>query len=210
MAGGLGRSDHVALLRAYDGWQEARRVGRGDGYCWEHFLSPNTLQLMHDMRGQFLDVLKETGFVDPRAGVEAYNSRGRDPHMIAAILCAGLFPSVGQLKPQGRRVGVFTREDGKVDIHPSSVNARMADPRHPWLMYSEKVKTTDIFLRSTSVVSDFALLLFGGDLHPSSKAGGGFDMLGGYLHFAAAPRTGQLVLVRRPPPPLPVSACRCL
>jgi hypothetical protein len=83
---------------------------------------------------------------------------------------------------------------GKVDIHPSSVNAFVNQFPLPFLVYSEKVKTASIYVRDSTNISDYALLLFGGSLSPS-KTGEGIEMLGGYLHFSASKRTIELIQV---------------
>ena len=33
-------------------------------FCWDNFLSQPTLELIHDMRSQFYDLLRDIGFVD--------------------------------------------------------------------------------------------------------------------------------------------------
>ena len=43
---GDSESDHIALLRAFRGWEEAKRYGRFKQYCWDHFLSHNTLEVI--------------------------------------------------------------------------------------------------------------------------------------------------------------------
>jgi ATP-dependent RNA helicase DHX36 len=112
--------------------------------------------------------------------------------MVRAVLCAGLFPSVVQCKARGKRTAFFTKEDGKVEPHPSSVNARVNSFPQPWLVYSEKVKTTGIYVRDSTNLSDYALLMFGGSL-TTSKSGQGVEMLDGYLQFQASKKTTQLV-----------------
>jgi ATP-dependent RNA helicase DHX36 len=39
-----------------------------------------------------------------------------------------------------------------------------------WLVYNQKVKSSDIFIRDSSCVSDYALLLFGGALSTQVRA----------------------------------------
>ncbi|OMO49784.1 hypothetical protein CCACVL1_30803 [Corchorus capsularis] len=177
-------SDHIALLKAFEGYRDAKRNGRERAYCWENFLSPVTLQMMDDMRNQFIDLLSDIGFVDKSRGASAYNQYNHDLEMVCAILCAGLYPNVVQCKKRGKRTAFYTKEVGKVDIHPASVNAGVHLFPLPYLVYSEKVKTTSIFIRDSTNISDYALLLFGGNLIPS-KTGEGIEMLGGYLHFSA-------------------------
>ncbi|KAK8936318.1 putative pre-mRNA-splicing factor ATP-dependent RNA helicase [Platanthera zijinensis] len=185
-------SDHIALLKAFDAWKEAKSCGRDRAFCWENFLSPITLQMIDDMRNQFLDLLSDTGFVDKAKGTKAYNLYGGDIEMICAILCAGLYPNVIQCKRRGKRTVLYSKDVGKVDIHPSSVNSRIHSFPLPFMVYSEKVKTTNIYIRDSTNISDYALLLFGGSLAPS-KTGGGIEMLGGYFHFSAPESVTQLI-----------------
>ncbi|WJX11399.1 RNA helicase [Trifolium repens] len=185
-------SDHIALLKAFEGWKEAKSKGSEKEFCWENFLSPVTLRLIDDMRTQFLNLLSDIGFVDKSRGVHAYNQYSHDLEMVCAILCAGLYPNVVQCKRRGKRTAFYTKEVGKVDIHPSSVNARIHLFPLPYLVYSEKVKTAGIYIRDSTNISDYALLLFGGNLDPS-KNGEGIEMLGGYLHFSSSKSVIELI-----------------
>ncbi|EHA8587102.1 putative protein BREAST CANCER SUSCEPTIBILITY 1 [Cocos nucifera] len=185
-------SDHIALLKAFEAWKDAKRSGSERAFCWENFLSPMTLQMMEDMRNQFLDLLSDIGFVNKARGVKAYSQYGDDLEMVCAILCAGLYPNVIQCKRRGKRTAFYSKEVGKVDMHPSSVNAGVHLFPLPYMVYSEKVKTTGIYIRDSTNISDYALLLFGGSFVPS-KTGEGIEMLGGYLHFAAPKSIIQLI-----------------
>ncbi|KAJ0876848.1 putative hydrolase [Helianthus annuus] len=61
-------SDHIALLKAFEGWKEAKKSGNEKSFCWENFLSVQTLKMISDMRLQFLDLLSDIGFVDKSKG----------------------------------------------------------------------------------------------------------------------------------------------
>ncbi|CAA7020316.1 unnamed protein product [Microthlaspi erraticum] len=185
-------SDHIALVKAFEGYRDAKRGGNERDFCWENFLSPVTLKMMEDMRNQFLDLLSDIGFVDKSRGPNAYNQYSHDMEMISAVLCAGLYPNVVQCKRRGKRTAFYTKELGKVDIHPGSVNARVNLFSLPYLVYSEKVKTTSVYIRDSTNISDYALLMFGGNLIPS-KTGEGIEMLGGYLHFSASKNVLELI-----------------
>lgn len=187
-------SDHIAILKAFEGWKDAKRRGNGRAFCWENFLSPVALEMIEDMRNQFKDLLSDIGFVDKSSGDNAYNQFSDDLEMVCAILSAGLYPNVVQCKRRGKRTAFYTKEVGKVDIHPASVNAGVHLLPLPYLVYSEKVKTTGIYIRDSTNTSDYALLMFGGSLAPS-KSGSGIEMLDGYLHFAAS--DSVLELIRR-------------
>ncbi|KAM7505061.1 hypothetical protein LguiB_003965 [Lonicera macranthoides] len=187
-------SDHIALLKAFEGWRDAKRGGNERSFCWESFLSPLTLQMMEDMRRQFIDLLSDIGFVDKSRGANAYNQYSNDLEMVCAILCAGLYPNVVQCKRRGKRTAFYSKDVGKVDIHPASVNAGVHLFPLPFMVYSEKVKTSSIYIRDSTNISDYALLMFGGNLIPS-KTGEGIEMLEGYLHFSAS--KSVLVLIRK-------------
>ncbi|GBG82962.1 hypothetical protein CBR_g36488 [Chara braunii] len=191
---GDSQSDHFALLCAYDEWQKVRRDGKNvaQTFCWQNFLSMPTLQMMEDMRQQFVDLLSQFGFMDKSAGVASYNRYGNDMELIRAVICAGMYPNVVRVEKKGRQTLLHTREDGRVKLHPTSVISMDSLSRNSWLVYHEKVKTTDIFIRDASAVGDYALLMFGGEMS-TSPSGAGFSMLKGYLHFSTAPRSTQLV-----------------
>ncbi|XLU78163.1 hypothetical protein S245_001584 [Arachis hypogaea] len=146
------------------GWKEAKPSGNEKQFCWDNFLSSVTLRLIDDMRLQFLNLLSYIEFVDKSRGPNAYNQYSHDLEMVCVILCAGLYPNVVQCKRRGKRTAFYTKEVGKVDIHPASVNARVHLFPLPYMVYSEKVKTTSIYVRDSTNILDYALLLFGGNL----------------------------------------------
>lgn len=60
-----GDSDLLGMLNAYAGWKSSRGGGYREeqNYCMRNCLSLHTLQQIDLMRQQFLDLLKEIGFV---------------------------------------------------------------------------------------------------------------------------------------------------
>ncbi|KAJ6309204.1 hypothetical protein OIU76_018742 [Salix suchowensis] len=63
--------------------------------------------------------------------------------------------------------------DGRreVHIHPSSVNCNMKAFPHPFLVFLEKVETNRVFLRDTTNISPFSILLFGGAISIQHQTG---------------------------------------
>uniref|UniRef100_A0A3P9HF04 ATP-dependent DNA/RNA helicase DHX36 n=1 Tax=Oryzias latipes TaxID=8090 RepID=A0A3P9HF04_ORYLA len=165
------KSDHLTIVYAFQGWEEAkRRGGRYEReYCWDNFLSANTLQMIHNMKSQFGEHLKHTGFVsskdpkDPESNINSDNEK-----LIKAVIVAGLYPKVATIRPSHSKkrpgVKVYTQADGKVNIHPKSVNAEEKEFNYTWLIYHLKMKTSSIFLYDCTEVSPFSLLFFGGDI----------------------------------------------
>lgn len=85
-------SDHLALVRAYDGWSNAEIQKAGYEYCWRNFLSSQTLRAIESLRKQFFYLLKDIGVVDPNS--DNCNAWSHDEHLVRAVISAGLFPGV--------------------------------------------------------------------------------------------------------------------
>ncbi|GJU46258.1 DEA(D/H)-box RNA helicase family protein [Tanacetum coccineum] len=56
---GRDNSDHLVLLRAYDGWKAAERQQLGHEYCWRNFLSSQTLRAIDSLKKQFSYLLRD-------------------------------------------------------------------------------------------------------------------------------------------------------
>ena len=56
--GAGGSSDHLALVKAFNGWSAARRAGQERGYCTSNFLSSSTMMMVNGMRTQLLGELQ--------------------------------------------------------------------------------------------------------------------------------------------------------
>ena len=85
-------SDHLALVRAFEGWKDAERRQASYEYCWRNFLSAQTLRAIDSLRKQFFFLLQDTGLVDHNP--ENCNRLSHDEHLIRAVICAGLFPGI--------------------------------------------------------------------------------------------------------------------
>ncbi|XP_038879207.1 DExH-box ATP-dependent RNA helicase DExH3 [Benincasa hispida] len=184
-------SDHLALVRAYQGWRDAEKQQSGYEYCWRNFLSMQTLRAIDSLRKQFFFLLKDTGLVDYDA--EKCNISNHDEHLIRAVICAGLFPGICSVVNKEKSLALKTMEDGQVMLYSNSVNAGYPKIPYPWLVFNEKVKVNSVFLRDSTGVSDSILLLFGGNV---SRGGldGHLKMLDGYLEFFMKPALAETYL----------------
>ncbi|XP_068136975.1 ATP-dependent DNA/RNA helicase DHX36 [Hyperolius riggenbachi] len=165
------KSDHLTVLNAVLGWEEAKRYGpRAErDFCWDNFLSSNSLKMLINMKGQFAEHLLAAGFVSSKNPKDAKSNVNSDNEkLIKAVLCAGLYPKVARIRPTGRKkratVKVSTKPDGRVCIHPKSVNIEETEFHYSWLVYHLKMKTSNIFLYDCTEVSPYSLLFFGGDI----------------------------------------------
>jgi ATP-dependent RNA helicase DHX36 len=93
-------SDHMALVRAYEGWKDAEREGSGYEYCWRNFLSAQTLQAIHSLRKQFSYILKDAGLIDSDANTN--NSLSHNQSLVRGVICSGLFPGISSVVVNSR------------------------------------------------------------------------------------------------------------
>ncbi|KAE9597508.1 hypothetical protein Lal_00030035 [Lupinus albus] len=188
---GRAYSDHLTLIRAYEGWKEAEAQQAGYEYCWRNFLSSQTLRAIDSLRKQFFYLLKDTGLVDHNS--VAYNTWSHEEHLLRAVICAGLFPGVSSVENKPKSITLKTMEDGQILLSGNSVNGNVPRIPYPWLVFNEKVKVNSVFLRDSTGISDSVLLLFGGNI---SRGGldGHLKMLEGYLEFFMKPELAKTYL----------------
>ncbi|RWR85420.1 DExH-box ATP-dependent RNA helicase DExH5, mitochondrial-like protein [Cinnamomum micranthum f. kanehirae] len=181
-------SDHMALVRAYEGWKDAEREGSAYEYCWRNFLSAQTLQAIHSLRKQFTYILRDAGLLDVDAGIS--NNLSHNQSLVRAIICSGLFPGMASVVHREKSMSFKTMDDGQVLLYVNSVNARYQTIPYPWLVFGEKVKVNTVFIRDSTGVSDSILILFGGALtHGVSK--GHLKMLDDYIDFFMDPSLAE-------------------
>uniref|UniRef100_A0A0E0P1B2 RNA helicase n=1 Tax=Oryza rufipogon TaxID=4529 RepID=A0A0E0P1B2_ORYRU len=177
-------SDHMALVRAYEGWKDAEREGSAYEYCWRNFLSAQTLQAIHSLRKQFSYILKDAGLVDSDANTN--NSLSHNQSLVRGIICSGLFPGITSVVHRENSMSFKTMDDGQVLLYANSVNAKYQTIPYPWLVFGEKVKVNAVFIRDSTGVSDSILILFGGAVTKGSMAGH-LKMLDGYIDLFMDP-----------------------
>ncbi|KAM9318436.1 ATP-dependent DNA/RNA helicase DHX36 [Pholidichthys leucotaenia] len=194
------KSDHLTIVNAFQGWEEAKQRGPRyeREYCWDNFLSASTLQMLQNMKGQFAEHLVHAGFVsskdpkDPKSNVNSDNEK-----LIKAVIVAGLYPKVAMIRPSHSKkrpgVKVYTQADGKVCIHPKSVNAEETEFNYTWLIYHLKMRTSSIFLYDCTEVSPFSLLFFGGDITIQMRDDQETIAVDKWIVFRATARIANLV-----------------
>ncbi|KAG7032056.1 DExH-box ATP-dependent RNA helicase DExH5, mitochondrial, partial [Cucurbita argyrosperma subsp. argyrosperma] len=183
-------SDHLAIIRAYEGWKEAERNFGGYDFCWKNFLSVQSMKAIDSLRKEFFSLLRDTGLVDEHSNT--YNAWSLDERLIRAVICCGLYPGVCSIVMQHneKSFSLKTMEDGQVLLYSNSVNARESRIPYPWIVFNEKIKVNSIFLRDSTAISDSMLLLFGGSISKGDQVGH-LKMLGGFLEFFMKPDVAE-------------------
>ncbi|KAJ8476961.1 hypothetical protein OPV22_020688 [Ensete ventricosum] len=138
---------------------------------------------------------------------QPFNLNANHPSIVKSIICAGLYPNVAAttegivnsalagttLLASGLPLKDQTvLSDGKreVHIHPSSVNHNVKHFRYPFLAFLEKVETSKVFLRDSSIISPYSLFLFGGSMSIQHQAG--LITIDGWLKLTAPAQTAVL------------------
>ncbi|TKY50912.1 ATP-dependent RNA helicase A [Spatholobus suberectus] len=182
-------SDHLALVRAYEGWKNAEMDLGGYEYCWKNFLSSQSMKVIDALRREFICLLKDIGLVD--SNTASCNAWSSDVNLIRAVICYGLYPGICSVVHNEKSFSLKTMEDGQVLLYSNSVNARETKIPYPWLVFNEKIKVNSVFLRDSTAVSDSVVLLFGGSLF-KGDADNHLKMLGGYLEFFMEPTVAEM------------------
>ncbi|GFO08324.1 hypothetical protein PoB_003482900, partial [Plakobranchus ocellatus] len=115
--------------------------------------------------------------------------------IIKAVLTAGLYPQVGQVLTtpsvdiSDQSSCLVETSQGVAQVHPSSVNKNLA-LTGSWMVYHEKVRRSRVYVRDTTVISPYALLLFGGaiDVQHTQR----LVLIDGWIRFKAVARTGVI------------------
>ncbi|KAL1803374.1 hypothetical protein ACET3Z_032021 [Daucus carota] len=182
-------SDHLALVRAYEGWKAAEIDLAEYRYCWNNFLSAQSMKTIDSLREEFYSLLRETGLAD--SNINMHNVWSYDENLLKAVICYGLYPGICSIVHNEKSFSLKSMEDGQVNLYSNSVNARASKIPFPWLVFNEKIKVNSVFLRDSTAISDSALLLFGGSIS-RGNIDGHLKMMGGYLEFFMEPMTAEM------------------
>ncbi|XP_019627907.1 PREDICTED: ATP-dependent RNA helicase DHX36-like [Branchiostoma belcheri] len=194
------KSDHLMLINAFKSWERAKSQGRESErrFCWDNFLSVNTLKMLSNMKLQFAELLQDIGFVQTRNPSNPQcNKNSGNIRLVKAVICAGLYPNVAKVRgPKQhfrKRPPKLVTKHEKVQLHPKSVNADEKYFEDGWLIYHMKMKTTQVFLYDCTMISPYPLLFFGGDITIQKDGNQETVAVDNWIIFRAATRTAKLV-----------------
>ncbi|NXB91223.1 DHX29 helicase, partial [Vidua chalybeata] len=189
-------SDHITIYNAYLGWKRARQEGgyRAEmTYCRRNFLNRTSLLTLEDVKQELIRVVRAAGFTAPSTqcgwdGNGATQSLSlSETALLKAVLTAGLYDNVGKIL-YTKSVDITEKlactvetAQGKAQVHPSSVNRDLQT--YGWLLYQEKVRYAKVYLRETTLISPFPILLFGGDIEVQHRER--LLTVDGWIHFQA-------------------------
>lgn len=214
-----GKSDLLTFVKAFDAWRELRESRPGftaeNEFCSTHFLSRKTLISISDGRKQLADALADAGFGLPNTGRSergwerhaAVNQYNNNVRVVKAVVCAALYPNVARIdlpdstyyevaggtvanEHEARKIKLRSKTGERLFLHPGSVNFHECNYESRWLAYNAKIKTTKMYVRDSTMVSPYAILLFGGEIAVQHKKGQ--MSVDGWVIFKAPARVAVL------------------
>ncbi|XP_078384818.1 ATP-dependent RNA helicase A protein-like [Oculina patagonica] len=161
---GSRHSDHIALLSAYQAWEDARSVEDESAefhFCDSHQLNMSTLRMTSEAKLQLKDLLCNAGFPDECMHPQPFNYSGPDSKldMVVALLCLGMYPNVCVHREKRK---VLTTEGKAALIHKSSVNCSNREQTFPspFFVFGEKIRTRAVSCKQMTMVNPLQLLMF--------------------------------------------------
>ncbi|XP_075953803.1 ATP-dependent RNA helicase DHX30 [Anarhichas minor] len=168
-------SDYLVFIRAVLGWRRLQHEGDRedrDEYLYKHTLSRFSLRFINGLISQFSDNLNEAELVTRASECQRsnslYNEHSNQDELLKAVLLAGLYPNLIQVKKglvtKGGRFRpnsmCFRTHNGPVVLHRASVNRGKEELPSRWLTFFSAIQSNgNVFIRDSSTVHPLALLL---------------------------------------------------
>ncbi|XP_054452635.1 ATP-dependent RNA helicase DHX30 [Anoplopoma fimbria] len=167
-------SDYLVFIRAVLGWRRVQHEGDRedrDEYLHKHNLSWFSLRFINGLISQFSENLHEAQLVtrsnECQRNNSLYNEHSNQDELLKAVLLAGLYPNLIQVKKgvvtKGRfrpNTTCYRTHNGPVLLHRASVNRGKEELPSRWLTFFSAIQSSgNVFIRDSSTVHPLALLL---------------------------------------------------
>ncbi|KAI9472058.1 MAG: P-loop containing nucleoside triphosphate hydrolase protein [Benjaminiella poitrasii] len=203
----FGKSDWLADMKAYEEWHDtikSKGMKAARRFCEENFLSFATLNEVQNLRRQYREALREIGFGQSK------EENADNMNLIKAVIFAGLNPNVAKIKlpdtkydrliagtvereKEAKEIKYFTKEDGRVFLHPSSLLFSNNNYNTSFLTYFSKMTTSKTFIRDGTEVPAYGILFFGGQINVDHLGRGLTVGEEDWIKFRSWARIGVLV-----------------
>ncbi|KAH3778151.1 ATP-dependent RNA helicase A-like isoform X2 [Dreissena polymorpha] len=191
-------SDHVALLNAFQQWEEARDGGEQSEvyFCENKSLSLPTLRMTCEAKNQVRDILVNADFPEDCIMPQMFNYHGPDNKLdiVITLLAMGLYPNVCYHKDKRK---VLTTESKGALVHKSSVNCSNREIKFPspYFIFGEKIRTRAVSCKQMTMVSPLQLLLFAAR---NVTLQDGLVVLDSWINLKMDPMLAAKILALRP------------
>ncbi|KAI1489062.1 P-loop containing nucleoside triphosphate hydrolase protein [Biscogniauxia mediterranea] len=211
-----GDGDLLTDLRAFQQWNAMVEEGTPQRqvrhFCDDNFLSYQTLSDISATRAQYYSALAEIG-ITTTATANGQKNGGDGPAsmpLIRALTASAFAPQIAriqlpdkkfatsvsgavELDPEARTIRYYTRDQGRVFIHPSSTlfDSQGFSGGAAFVSYFSMISTSKIFVRDLTPFNAFTLLLFSGAIELDTLGRG--LVVDGWLRLRGWARIGVLV-----------------
>ncbi|KAJ8922275.1 hypothetical protein NQ315_004214 [Exocentrus adspersus] len=191
-------SDHVAMLTAFELWDQARQGGEEAElrFCDFKGISMPTMRVTWEAKHQLQQILNNVGFPEETLAPIPMETVGPDPRLdvVMSLMCYGLYPNVCYHKEKRK---VLTTESKAALIHKTSVNCSNQDQGfpYPFFVFGEKIRTRAVSCKQMTMVTPLHLLLFG-----SRKVDwvDGVVRLDNWINLNMDPEVASMIVALRP------------
>ncbi|KAI9280775.1 P-loop containing nucleoside triphosphate hydrolase protein [Sporodiniella umbellata] len=207
----LNKSDWLADMKAYDMWYETistKGMKAARQLCQDNYLSFTTLNEIQNLRRQYTEALQDIGFY--RKADKGLNINATNVNLLKSIIFAGLNPNVAKIKlpntkydkilsgtvereKEAKEIKYFTKDDGRVFLHPSSLLFTNNSYQSAFLTYFSKMTTSKVFIRDGTEVPLYGILFFGGSIEVDHMGRGLRVGSEGWIRLRSWARIGVLV-----------------
>ncbi|XP_049819168.1 dosage compensation regulator isoform X2 [Aethina tumida] len=157
-------SDHVAMLTAFELWDQARAGGEDAElrFCDYKGISMPTMRVTWEAKHQLQQILTNVGFPEETLAPLPMETVGPDARLdvVMSLMCYGLYPNVCFHKEKRK---VLTTESKAALIHKTSVNCSNYEQNfpYPFFVFGEKIRTRAVSCKQMTMVTPLHLLLYG-------------------------------------------------
>ncbi|CAJ1371357.1 unnamed protein product, partial [Effrenium voratum] len=199
-------SDHLTNIQAYVEWRRETLRGRGDDFCDEQGLSPETLDMAFMMVQQFVSFMVDAGYDgDDVTGegdygeVDPVKKASDADALLKAAMVAGFMPNLCVLYRGQRSPYWYLDSNEEVSAFRGSVNAEyqmgLTDGEE-WMVFSDSMKMGrfNSIMDSSLVFSPFVLLFANALMIDEKKNEIRFDKW--YAYIQPGPWIKELLYLR--------------
>ncbi|XP_044272686.1 ATP-dependent DNA/RNA helicase DHX36 [Tribolium madens] len=185
------KSDHLLFHEALKGFEESGSSSRQ--FCWNYFLSHQTLKQLQDMKKQYMEYLYEMNFV-PNSNPKCpeCNLNSNNLSLIKAIICAGLYPNIAISTVLGKPP-VKTPDMKRLKLHPKSILSSCKYFDTNILVYYRKMKSKSDFIHDASLIHPLPVIFFGDKFNQICEDGRIMISINQNLRFKCTESTASII-----------------
>lgn len=199
-------SDHLTNLQAYVEWRREVSRGRGDEFCDEQGLSPETLDMAYMMVQQFVSFMVDAGYDGPDvndgdyAEVDPLRKGSDEDALVRAAMVWGFHPNICVLYRGQKSPYWYLDTNEEVSAFRGSANAdyeMKGQDGDEWMVFSDAMKMGrfNSIMDSSLVFSPFVLLFANALVIDEKKGEVRFDKW--YAYIEKGPWIEELMSLRK-------------